>query len=196
MADDLVPAWAAPVLRRRPRQPDPTTCGPTCLVVARILHDEEYAGRASDPDTFQSEILELHRRVTSPRDTTGRMQLPWPRFFGTPPWAAARQMTAVTDTAYTSKWARTGRERAFDRIAGATDSGHLVPVFVGSRGLPRHVVLAIGRGDGQSDGQNDGALRFYEPASGRLVDVSRADFAKGQVDLAGWGSPWFTVLPA
>ena len=179
-----------------PSQPDQRTCGPTCLVVARILEDEEYAGRAGDPDTFRSEVLELHRRVTSPRDTTGNMQLPWPAFFGTPPWAVERQMRAITGTPYDSDLVLTGRAAAYDKIASATTAGHRVPVFVGSTWLPRHVVLALGVADGGVDGGVDGgALRFYEPARGRLVDVTRDAFANAKLDLAGWDRPWFVVLP-
>jgi len=187
MADDLVPAWAAPVFRRRLAQPDTTTCGPTSLVVAHIVLDEEYADRATEPDTFRQEVLDLHRRVTSARDSRGRMQLPWPSMFGTPPWAAARQMSVITDASYDQKLSRIRRERAFDRIAAATASGRPAPVFVGSKWLPRHVVLALG--------VVDGSLRFYEPAHGRLVDVSRADFAKAKLGLAGWDRPWFIVVP-
>jgi hypothetical protein len=188
MAEGLYPPWVAPVFRRRLSQPDTRTCGPTCLVVAHAIADGEYADRVSEPDTFRSEILDLHRRVTSVRDSRGRVQLPWPRFFGTPPWGAAHQMTAVTGTSYHSRLAWSGRERAFDAIVLATAAGHRVPVFVGSTRVPRHVVLALG--------ELDGAMRFYEPAHGQLVDVSRADFVAAKVRLAGWDRPWFVVLPA
>ena len=187
MADPLVPTWAAGVFRRRFAQPDQTTCGPTCLVVARILADEEYAAQAGEPDTFRSQVLALHQRVTSLRDTTGRMQLPWPSFFGTPPWAVEREMQAITGRSYDSDLVVSGRATAYDRIATATANGHRVPVFVGNRWLPRHVVLALG--------VVDDALRFYEPAKGRLVDVSRASFADAKLGLAGWDRPWFVVLP-
>ena len=187
MADPLVPTWAAAVFRRRFSQPDQTTCGPTCLVVARILADEEYAAKASELETFRAEVLALHKKVTSLRDTSGRMQLPWPPFFGTPPWAVARQMETITGVSFDSDLVVSGRGSAYDRIAAATAEGHRVPVFVGNRWLPRHVVLALG--------VVDDALRFYEPAKGRLVDVSRASFADARLGLAGWDRPWFLVLP-
>jgi hypothetical protein len=96
-------------------------------------------------------------------------------------------MTAISGASYDQRWARTRREAAFDRIVAATGSGRRVPVFVGSTWLPRHVVLALGTvGD---------SLRFYEPAHGRLVDVSRADFAQAKLGLAGWDRPWFIVVP-
>jgi hypothetical protein len=187
MAEGLYPPWVAPVFRRGLRQPDQRTCGPTCLVVAHAIVDEHYADKVAEPDTFASEVLALHRRLTSLRDSRGRPQVPWPRFFGTPPWAAAHQMTAVTGTSYDSRLGWLRRERAFDSIVLATAAGHRVPVFVGSTWVPRHVVLALG--------ELDGAMRFYEPAHGQLVDVSRADFAAAEVGLAGWDRPWFVVLP-
>lgn len=188
MAEGLYPPWVAPIFRRRLSQPDQRTCGPTCLVVAQAIADGEYADRVADPDTFAEEVLRLHEKVTSIRDSRGRPQVPWPRFFGTPPWAAARQMTAVTGTSYDSQLAWSRRDRAFDAIVLATAAGHRVPVFVGSTWVPRHVVLALG--------ELDGAMRFYEPARGALVDVSRADFVTSKVGLAGWDRPWFVVLPS
>jgi len=187
MDEGLYPAWVSPVFRRGLAQPDQRTCGPTSLVVAHAILDEDYAHRVDDPDTFATEVLALHRRLTSFRDSRGRPQLAWPRMFGTPPWAAARQMTALTGKAYRWRWAWARREAAYDRIVRATSAGDRVPIFVGSRWVPRHVVLALG--------ELDGALRFYEPAHGRLVDVSRAEFGKATVGLAGWDQPWFAVLP-
>jgi hypothetical protein len=188
MAELVIPTWAAAVFRQRLAQPDQRTCGPTSLVVARILLDEEYAERATDPDTFRSEVLALHRRVTSAQDSAGRLQFPWPAFFGTPPWAVARQMQAITGQRYDSDLVTSGRTAAFDRIAAATAAGHRVPVYVGNTWLPRHVVLALGVADDE--------LRFYEPSRGRLVDVSRQAFADARLGLAGWDRPWVVVLPA
>ena len=177
MADPLVPSWAAAVFRRRFSQPDQTTCGPTCLVVARILADQEYAGEASEPETFRAEVLALHQKVTSLRDTLG-------------PHAAAlaARSSAPRPGRWPARWRRSpamsfdsdlvvsGRGSAYDRIAAATAEGHRVPVFVGNRWLPRHVVLALG--------VVDDALRFYEPAKGRLVDVTR-DVVRGRAAGSG-----------
>ena len=170
-----------------PAQPDQRSCGATVLVMARALADPEYAARVAAPEAFRTEVLAVHGRATSPVDAAGRLQVPWPRLLGTPPWAVARHLSATTGTTYRVRPALWGREAAFDRILGAVAAGHPVPVYVGNAWLPRHVVLA--------QGTLDGALRVYEPASGHLVDVTRESFAAGRLGLAGWDRPWFTVLP-
>ena len=170
-----------------PAQPDQRSCGATVLVMARVLADPKYAARVADPEAFREEVLAVHGRATSPVDAAGRLQLPWPRLLGTPPWAVARHLAATTGTTYCVRPARWHRDVAFDRIAGDVTAGHPVPVYVGNAWLPRHVVLA--------QGTVDGALRVYEPASGRLVDVTREAFAAGRLALAGWDRPWFMVVP-
>ena len=87
--------WPERVFRERLVQPDRVSCGATCLVVARMIEDHaygEYIGAApSVADRFRAEVLAMHRRVTAPADG-GRLQVPWPRALGTPPWAVARQL--------------------------------------------------------------------------------------------------------
>ena len=58
-------------------------------------------------------------------------------------------------------------------------------MFVGSRWIPRHVVLVL-----------DADLRVYEPSSGRVVTITADDFVQARLSLAGWSNPWFSVLPA
>jgi hypothetical protein len=177
--------WPERVFRERLVQPDRVSCGATVLVVARMILDHEYGehiGAApSVPDRFREEVLAMHRRVTSAVDR-GHLQLPWPRSLGTPPWAVARQLGD-----HEVRWIRTSPGPGYDAVVAATRRRQPVPVYVGSRWLPRHVVLALG--------EHDGALRFYEPARGRLMDVSRAEFATGRVGLAGWDHAWWAILP-
>ena len=190
------------VLREHLAQPDQRSCGATALVVARMLLDRDYAdllvvGRhpatglavpGSLASRFRDEVLAMHRRVTSAADVTGRLQLPWPRALGTPPWAVARQLEGTTGLDHRLRLLLPGaRDAAYDEIVAVTGRRLPVPVYVGSRWLPRHVVLALG--------EVDGALRFYEPYAGRLVDVTRTSFLSGTLDLAGWDVPWFS-LPA
>jgi len=80
------------------------------------------------------------------------------------------------------------RGQAYDDVVGAVALGHAVPLFVGNRTLPRHVVLVVG-GDGAT-------LTAYDPASGRPVTITRAAFDRGALRVAGWSEPWFAVLPA
>lgn len=177
--------WPERVFRERLVQPDRVSCGATVLVVARMIRDHaygEYIGAApSVADRFREEVLAMHRRVTGPMDR-GRLQLPWPRALGTPPWAVARQL-GDRDV----RWVRTSPAAGYDAVTAATRDRQPVPVYVGSRWLPRHVVLALG--------EHGGALRFFEPARGRLIDVSPAEFATGRLGLAGWDHAWWAVLP-
>jgi hypothetical protein len=187
VADDPRPHWAAEAFGRRLTQPDRRSCGATVLVVARMLSDPGYAGFAGTATSFRDEVLAMHRRVTSPADVSGRLQLPWPRALGTPPWAVARQLEGTTGLDHRARLLVAGdRDAAYDEIVAVTARRLTVPVYVGSRWLPRHVVLALG--------EVDGGLRFYEPSAGRLVDVSRASFVAGTLDLAGWDVPWFSLL--
>jgi hypothetical protein len=80
------------------------------------------------------------------------------------------------------------RHEAYDDVARAVALGHAETLYVGSRTLPRHVVLVVG-GD-------DAALTAYDPASGGPVTITRADFDRGALRVAGWSEPWFAVLPA
>lgn len=168
------------------RQPDQRSCGATCLVVARALVDPDYAALVEDPDTFRSEVLGMHRRTTSLADVRGHVQAPWPRALGTPPWAVARQLAWTTHTDYEVSPVRAGgRDAAYDALLA---SGSPAALYVGDRWLARHVVLVIGR-------QGE-ALEIYEPARGVLAARDREHFVSGELGLAGWQVPWFSVHPA
>lgn len=187
MADEHRPLWSAEVFGRRLRQPDRRSCGATVLVVAQLLTDPSYAAFVATPDSFRAEVLAMHRRVTSPADVRGRLQIPWPRALGTPPWAVAHQLEGTTGIEHDIRLLLDERESAYDDLVAATRQRHPVPLYVGNRWLPRHVVLVLG--------EVGHALRVYEPASGRLVDARRADFLTGTLELAGWDTAWFSVLP-
>ena len=194
------PDWA---FRERLAQPDQRSCGATVLVVARMLVDRGYAellatGRhpgtgfalpGSPAGRFRYEVLAMHQRVTGVVAATGHLQLPWPRALGTPPWAVAHQMSATgfPPVEHAVHVALGDRDAMVDRIVAATAARRPVPVFVGNRWAPRHVVLVLG--------EVDGRLRCYEPAAGGLGDVDRRAFVTGRLALAGWDRPWFVVLP-
>jgi hypothetical protein len=80
------------------------------------------------------------------------------------------------------------RGEAYDEVAHAVALGHAVPLYVGNRWLPRHVVLVVGR--------DDAGLTAYDPASGGPVTITRDAFDGGDLRVAGWSEPWFAVLPA
>lgn len=133
-----------------PRQPDSRTCGPSVLVVAQSLKDRGLPGPWPD---FDERVLAMHRRVN-------RF---WPRALGTTPWAVAKELD--------------GRVRRFrvDEVAASLEHGP-VPVYLGTRWLPRHVVLAL-------ETQNDG-LRVYDPARGAVVPM----------ETSRWRVPWWSVV--
>ena len=167
------------------KQPDQRSCGATCLVVARALLDDGYARRVEEPKVFRAEVLAMHRRTTSLADVRGRLQLPWPRAIGTPPWAMATQLEWTARSEYDVVPVRQGgRSHAFDQLLAAE-----VPaaIYVGDRWLPRHVVLVIGR--------KGEALDLYDPGRGVLASRDRAHFVDGELSLSGWQVPWMVVVP-
>lgn len=168
-------------------QPDQRSCGAAVVVVARMLHDDAYATYVGTPARFAQEALAVHHRITGSTDATGRAQLPWPRALGTPPWAVAHELTAITGTSYGARVVlptTTAREGCLDSIEAAARAGHPVVLYLGNRWLPRHVVLVL-----------DPDLATYDPARGRRVHFSRDQFVDGELRVAGWSHPWFAVLP-
>lgn len=163
------------------RQPDQTSCGAACVVVARMLASP---GAAPTADSFSREVLETHRQLIRPVDSVGRAQIPWPHALGTPPWAVANALREIERTRYVSKVARWSRSAAYT-IAVTAVAEHPVALYIGSTMSPRHVVLAVSAG---SDG-----LSVYDPASGRLVTVAQRAFVDSQLRVAGWNVPWFVV---
>jgi hypothetical protein len=141
-------------------QPDRRTCGAACMVLAACLAD----GTTPDPVRFGAATLATHRRLTSAR-LHGRLQLPWPRALGTPPWAVARELSAVTGRRHRT---RVVRLRTVAPGAGA--------LYVGNAWLPRHVLLVL----------EDG--RCFDPATGRVLPLDSAS-------LTRWRTRWFTVAP-
>jgi hypothetical protein len=168
------------------RQPDQRSCGPSCLVVARMRLESTYAADALP--RFGAEVLATHRRVVKFRPAMGALQLPWPRALGTPPWAVAHEMSRITGTKYSWRLGRLRRKAAYDRIVTGLGTDLPVPVFVGNGRLPRHVVLA-------TETTPEGAIEFYNPANGRLSTVPEEAIVGAKMELGSWDVPWFTVTP-
>ncbi len=165
------------------RQPDPRSCGAASMVMARLLHD----GSTCTPDDFRDEVLGCHRRLTSSHPGHGR-QLPWPRAIGTPPWAVRRELEAITGRDHDLHLARWSRASAYDLLAARGGA-----LYVGSRALPRHVLLVLppSRVGGAQDG-----LTAYQPSRGTVVTLTRDEFVGGRLVSAGWPYPWFAITPA
>jgi hypothetical protein len=126
----------------------------------------------------------MHRRITGPVDAAGAIQTPWPRMIGTPPWALARQL-GRRSTRPRVVVARLRPGRAWADMFASLVRGTLVPAYVGSRWLPRHVVLVIEA--------LDDVVRVYEPGSGRVLRVTREEWVEARLPLGRWREPWCVV---
>jgi hypothetical protein len=174
------------VLGREFQQPDQRSCGAAVAVMAEALRNDSYARRllAGGDEEFDREARAMHRRITGPVDASGAIQVPWLRAIGTPPWALARQL-GRSSTRGRVVTARFRPGRAWAAMSTSLRDGALVPAYVGSRWLPRHVVLAVE--------PLDDAVRIYEPGSGRVVRVTREEWIEGRLLLGRWREPWFVV---
>jgi hypothetical protein len=178
----------------RMRQPDQRSCGPSTLVAARMLLDRSYADAVRDArdDRFAADVLSTHRRATG-AIVAGRLQVPWLRALGTPPWAVARELSGISGPGVAARrygWrlARLRPGTAFDRAAAGVDAGRPVGLYVGSTWLPRHVVLAVGRAGPDS-------LWVYDPARGARLEVTRAAVESRGLTFGRWDRLWFDVSP-
>jgi hypothetical protein len=189
-------------------QPDQRSCGAAAMVVARFLGDPGYrtlleGGSLTSPRTlagdtalrerFKSETLAMHQRITGLADVSGKPQIPWPRKFGTPPWAVARQLSGTVGadgTRATYSWhvARTSLPGAYQRLLDASRAGRVSAVYVGTTWVPRHVALVV-------EATARGTLNVYDPARGRLDELDRLAFLGSRVDIAGWDVAWFVATP-
>jgi hypothetical protein len=137
------------------------------------------------PDHPEAAIRAEHRRLTSTRSHRERFQMPWPRRLGTPPWAVANALTALTGERIATVNARPRPALGYDVLVEQVRS-RPVGVFVGNRWLPRHVVLAFAAAP-------EGAVRLFDPAKGVLVTVPSDRWHRHRVGVAGWSHLWFVV---
>lgn len=170
--------WPADLDPASLKQPDSTSCGAAAAVAARALLTR---WRPTRPD---AEIAEEHRLLCSATSARERFQMPWPQALGTPPWAIANTLRALTDRHVATLVARPRPAVAYEVVLENV-ADRPVAVYVGSRWLPRHVLLAFGSvGD---------AIRVFDPASGGLVTVPPDRWQRHAVGVAGWDYFWFVV---
>ena len=190
------------------RQVDERSCGPAVLAMLRLAGDPRRALEVSRWPEGAAPAFAAQQRALHRETAHGVRGLPvWPAVLGTPPWGAARV-------------ARYGRVRYTHRVVGgrtapgvlaaalaAAAAGVPVPLYTGgdlARGaataVPRHVVLLTAvRG---------GLATLYEPSSGRLHAVPRAELeaavgsrradVAGRVPeaaLGGWPHVVWALLP-
>ncbi len=192
-----------------PVQQSPVSCGSACLTVARMLVNAQFAhwiitgeGPRADapPGATEQERFAAYERVVMARTNRlfsggRRLNIPWPRALGTPPWGAKKELefgASRRGTAYDVEVFRARRKArlraAFDRLLDVVDEGEPALLYVGNRLLPRHIVLVL-------PGDGDRLLDVYDPATGQVSLLDEASFTERRLRLAGWDHPWMTVQP-
>jgi hypothetical protein len=197
-----------------PAQQTGTTCGSASLTIARMLVNPAFAewirggvhrdarapdgAGASDAGTV-AERFASYEQVVAGRTNAlvgagGKLQLPWPRALGTPPWGARHELefgAAHSDADYDVTWlrlrSRAGLEQAYAALQARVRDGRPALLYVGNAALPRHVVLVM-----PPSGEQE--LDVYEPSTGRVLDLPRRAFVHRRLRLAGWDVPWAAVL--
>lgn len=147
------------------RQPDPFSCGACCVVMTRMLLDQEYADRTES--RFADEVVRLHARLV--RGT-------WLSRLGTPPWSVAWALEGVTGREH-----RVHRAR-WDRLGSVAAPAALL---VGRSQVPRHWVLVL---ETAFD-----AVTVYDPAEGDQRVITRDAFEADRLDLGRWNKPLWLV---
>ena len=192
-----------------PVQQSPVTCGSASLTVARMLVDPGFArwivtgrnraGGMIDGRTEQARFADYERVVISRTNAVvgagGRLQLPWPRALGTPPWGALGELeagAAAPGTCYGMRVVRfagpaalCGTYRHLVRVVG---DGRPALLYVGDALTPRHVTLVL-------PAAGEGALDVYDPASGAVTALDEDRYAARSLGLAGWQTPWVLIQP-
>ncbi|MBU2696113.1 hypothetical protein ABFU82_13445 [Nocardioides sp. WV_118_6] len=173
--------WPADLAPGALGQPDERSCGAASVLAARAVLSE-WRPRNGDGG---AEITEEHRLLTSSRSARDRFQVPWPRALGTPPWAVADALRVLSGRPVATVHARPRPDLAYDVVREQLRT-RPVAVYLGSRLLPRHVVLAVGEvGDG---------IQVFDPSRGaRLIRVPRENWAGHRVGVGRWNYFWFAI---
>ena len=130
-------------------QTDATTCGPTCLLAARLLLAPGERTAVTDDLAQEMTVSPLGRegkqlvsvlsrqqlRLQRAMNVRGLGVLPWPKALGSTPWSVARQMTDIASTCTPGG----GRRRRYT-VRWVSDHG---PAW-GSEGASIREVLAGG----------------------------------------------------
>lgn len=171
-----------------------------------MLHDAAYAeavapGGRAEPGRFAGEERLVHRRTNALRGPGGRWQLPWPTALGTPWWGARHELeagAAEPGPSYRTIIVRLSARRRADALLEVHESvgpGRPGVLFVGSRVLPRHVVLVVGATTEVGGEAVERGLTIYEPSAGQVLSVPLAAFADRATRIAGWSTTWVALLP-
>ena len=208
-----------------PVQQSSVTCGSASLTVARMLVSPEFGqwivdgidpkggptDSRSEAQRFAEHEREVMNRTNGIRAAGGKLNVPWPRAFGTPPWGAEKELefgAARPGAAYTMRLVRLGSSDALRDVhrdlVRLVREGLPALLYIGNAWAPRHVTLVLpgGRGAGGGNGGGVGAggsdaggLDVYDPATGSVTELALERFASRTLGIAGWNVPWITVQP-
>ena len=168
----------------------------------------------SESERFAEHERAVMNRTNGIRAAGGKLNVPWPRALGTPPWGAEKELedgAARPGAAYATRLVRLGSSDALRDVH--RELVHLVReglpalLYIGNAWAPRHVTLVLpggGAGDGSGDnggvggpgsGGPNGGLDVYDPATGSVTELDLERFASRTLAIAGWNVPWITVQP-
>jgi hypothetical protein len=164
-----------------------------------IVTGRPRAGDAIDGRTERARFADYERLVMSRTNAVvgpgGRLQLPWPRALGTPPWGALGELeagAAAPGTRYGMRVVRFAGPAAlrgtFRQLVRVVGDGRPALLYVGDALTPRHVTLVL-------PASGDGVLDVYDPASGAVNTLDEDRYAARRLGLAGWPVPWVLVQP-
>jgi hypothetical protein len=193
------------VLGERPdafRQQSATTCGSSTLAMFRVLTDPAFAAALLDggADDVARRWAVLERSVQTSTNRAlraapgARPRPPWPLALGTPPWGLRDALDDLgRDRGVRFQVLRVDGgdpadvEQAVGCVRATVARGIPVPLYVGNRLLPRHVVLAVAAGPSWVD--------VYDPGTGRRHRVERAALVQARARISGWDRLWAVVVP-
>jgi len=204
-----------------PVQQSSVTCGSASLTVARMLVSPEFGqwivsgidpkggpvDSRSEAERFAEHERQVMDRTNGIRAAGGKLNVPWPRGLGTPPWGAEKELeygAARPGSAYEMRLVRLGSSDALREahrdLVGLVREGLPALLYIGDVWTPRHVTLLLpgeGNADSHSDGGSDdlGGLDVYDPATGSVAEIDPERFASRTLGIAGWNVPWITVQP-
>jgi hypothetical protein len=150
----------------------------------------------SEPERFAEHERQVMDRTNGIQAAGGKLNLPWPRALGTPPWGAEKELedgAARPGAAYRMRVVRLGSgqglREVYQDLAGLVGEGLPALLYIGNARLPRHVTLVM-PGDTDRSG-----LDVYDPATGSVTELDPDRFARRTLGIAGWNVPWITVQP-
>ena len=169
----------------------------------------------SEAERFAEYERQVMDRTNGIRAAGGKLNAPWLRALGTPPWGAEKELeygAARPGAAYEMRLVRLGSSdalRAVHRdLVRLVSEGLPALLYIGNAWTPRHVTLVLpgeGNADSHSDGGVDGGgdggsddhggLDVYDPATGSVTELDPERFASRALNIAGWNVPWIIVQP-